>query len=171
MTGFEPGGQGFEALRGAYPRYYVMGREFDIGAATLRICLGGVLEDFPDLVMVMNHFGGGVSAIKDRVDLYWNLLGDMFYRDNKPLISKPWSYYFDKLYFNMAGRETGMAAVKCALTNISPRKLLFGSDWPWNFEDNPRDAKRYIEEIKKLSLPKEDIDAMLGGTAAALLGI
>jgi len=62
----------------------------------------------------------------------------------KRLISKPWREYFNKLYFNMAGREVEMAAVKCALTTINPRKL---------------------------DLPKEDIDAMLGGNAAKLLGI
>jgi predicted TIM-barrel fold metal-dependent hydrolase len=167
----EPDPTGYDALNSAYALYYVVGREFDICATALRLCLGGVLEAFPDMAFIVNHFGGGVSALKDRVDVYWDLLGDMFYRDSKPLRSRHWSYYVDKLYFNMAGREAGMASVKCALTNISPRKLLFGSDWPWNFEENPRDAKRYIEEIKKLDLPKGDIDAMLGDNAAALLGI
>ena len=79
--------------------------------------------------------------------------------------------YLDMLYFDMAGYEGGMNAVKCALTNISPKKLLFGSDWPWNFEDNPLDAKHYIEEIRKLPLSKEDIDAMLGNNAEKLLGV
>ena len=167
----EPDPIGYDALDSPYALYYVVGREFEMCATALRVCLGGVLADFPDLKMIMNHFGGGVSAIKDRVDLYWNLLGDMFYRDHKPLISKPWSHYFDKLYFSMAGREAGMNAVKCALTNISPKKLLFGSDWPWNFEDNPLDAKHYIEKIRKLPLTKEDIDAMLGDNAEKLLGL
>ena len=71
----------------------------------------------------------------------------------------------------MAGREVGMDAVKCALANIGPRKLLFGSDWPFNYDHDPQSVKRYIEEIKKLDLPKEDTEAMLGGNAARLLSI
>ena len=64
-----------------------------------------------------------------------------------------------------------MAAVKCALTNISPDKLMFGSDWPFNYDRNPEEAGRYIAEIRKLDLPESDIENMLGGNAARLLGI
>jgi predicted TIM-barrel fold metal-dependent hydrolase len=161
---------GFDALNSSYALYYVVAREMDMCATTFRLCLGGVLEEFPDLIFIMNHFGGGISAIKERMDIYETFLGEAFYQ-NKSLISKPWTEYFNKLYFNIAGREVGMDALKCALTNISPSKLLFGTDWPWNFEDDAQGAKRYIDEIKKLDLPQSDIDAMLGGNASRLLGI
>jgi len=157
-------------LDAPYALFYTMAREYDISAATLRICLGGVLEDFPNLVFIMNHFGGGVSAVMERLDLYMNLMGDSFYR-GKPLINKPWREYFNKLYFSMAGREIGMATVKCALTTINPKKLMFGTDWSPNFEDNPQGAMKYIQEIRKLPLSNEDIEGMLGGNAAKLVGI
>ena len=140
---------GFDALHAPYALYYVMAREFDICAATFRICLGGVLEDFPNLVFIMNHFGGGISAVKDRLDTYISYAGPDFpFYVDKPLISKPWTEYFNKLYFSMAGREVGVASVKASLTNISPKKLMFGTDWPPNFYDNPQGVKRYIEEIR-----------------------
>jgi predicted TIM-barrel fold metal-dependent hydrolase len=164
---------GMEAVHAGYALYYVMAREIDMCMATFRVCLGGILEDFPDLVMIMNHFGGGISANLERMDAYMNYVGPgcpSLYL-GKPMISKPWREYFDKLYFNMAGREVGMAAVKCALTNIRPDKLMFGSDWPFNYDRNPREAKRYIDEIRKLDLPEADIDNMLGGNSARLLGI
>ena len=164
---------GFDAVHAPYALYYVMAREFDMCVATLRVCLGGVLENFPELVMIMNHFGGGVSAVLERLDAYMGYVGPgcpSLYID-KTLISKPWREYFNKLYFNMAGREIGMDAVKSALTNISPDKLMFGSDWPFNYDYYPQSVKRYIEEIRKLDLAKDEIEAMLGGTAAKLLGI
>ncbi len=71
----------------------------------------------------------------------------------------------------MAGREGGMAAVKCALTTIKPRRLMFGSDWPFNYDHNPQKAKKFIKDLRKLDLPQADIDAMLGGTAARLFKI
>jgi len=124
-------------------------------------------------VFIINHFGGGISAVMERMDAYMGYVGPgcpSLY-SGEPLISKPWREYFDKLYFSMAGREVGMAAVKSALTNISPKKLMFGTDWPFNYEQKPGEAGRYIEEIRKLDLPREDIDAMLGGNAAGLLGL
>jgi 2,3-dihydroxybenzoate decarboxylase len=164
---------GYDALHADYALYYVMARETDMFAETLRVCLGGVLEDFPGLKLIMNHFGGGISAVMERLDAYLGYSGPgcpSFYRGQE-LIRKPWREYFNKLYFNMAGREGGMAAVKCALTNINPRKLMFGTDWPFNYDHNPEAARKYIENIRKLDLPQGDIEAMLGGTAKIILGL
>ncbi|MFC1947791.1 amidohydrolase family protein [Chloroflexota bacterium] len=164
---------GLDSLHASYALYYVMARELDMCSATLKVCLGGVLEDFPDMVMIMNHFGGGVSSVLERLDAYMGYVGPgcpSLYQ-GEPLISKPWREYFDKLYFNMAGREIGMAAVKSALTNISPQKLMFGTDWPFNYDRNPAGAAQYIDEIRKLDLTEKDIDDMLGGNAARLLSI
>jgi len=71
----------------------------------------------------------------------------------------------------MAGREQGMDTVKCALTNISPKKMMFGTDWPFNYENDPEGLKGYVSDIRKLDLPKEEIEGILGGNAAKLLGI
>ena len=162
---------GFDALNAPYALYYVMGRELDMCSAVLRVCLGGVLEDFPDLKLIMNHFGGGVSSMIERLDTYTSYVGHGWpgFYNGKPLISKPWRHYWDKLYFNMAGREIGLAAITCALTSISPKKLLFGTDWPFNFDYDPEGVKQYVKEIQKLNLSKIDIDGMLGGNGAKLL--
>jgi predicted TIM-barrel fold metal-dependent hydrolase len=71
----------------------------------------------------------------------------------------------------MAGYEGGMNAVKCALTTISPERMVFGTDYPYNFRDDPQGVKQYIENIRKLALPPKSIDGMLGLNAAELLGL
>jgi aminocarboxymuconate-semialdehyde decarboxylase len=165
---------GFDALHAPYALYYVIAREFDMAASVLRVCLGGVLEEFPDLKLIMNHLGGGISSIIERLDAYSSYADQPGWSDfyfGKRLTSKPWREYFNKLYFNMAGREVGMEAVKCALTNISPKKLMFATDWPWNFDYEPEKVKQYVAEIRKLDLAKDDIEGMLGGNIARLLGI
>jgi aminocarboxymuconate-semialdehyde decarboxylase len=168
-----PEPSGFEALHAPYALYYIMAREFDICAATLRICLGGVLEDFPDLIFIVDHFGGGICALKDRMDQYMGYVGQGFpnFYLGRKRIRKPWTDYFDRLYFNMAGRETGMASVKCALTHIRPKKLMFATDWPSNYEGNPLGVKKFFEEIRELGLTESEVDDMLGGNAARLLHI
>ena len=164
---------GYESVHADYALHYVMARELDMCSATFRVCLGGVLEDFPNLVMIMNHLGGGISAVLERMDAYMNYVGPgcpSLYRE-KPLITKPWRTYFDKLYFNIAGREAGMAAVKSALTNIKPDRLMFGTDWPYNFDHEPKEVRRFTDEIRKLDLSGSDIDGILGNNAARVLGI
>ena len=165
---------GFENLKADYALHYVAAREFHMAASVMRVCFGGVLEEFPALKLIMNHFGGGISSVIERFDLYANLADDPdgpgFYY-GKSLISRPFREYFDKLYFNMAGRGAGMATVKCALTNISPRKMLFATDWPLNYDYYPQVLRKHIEDIHKLDLSSDDIEAMLGGNAAQLYGL
>ncbi len=48
---------------------------------------------------------------------------------------------------------------------------MFATDWPPNFENKPLDCRDFIADIRALDLPGDDIDAMLGGTAVALLGL
>src|SRR4030042_2966012 len=60
--------KGFDALHAPYALYYIIAREFDMAASVLRVCLGGAPEEFPDLKLIMNHFGGGVSSIIERLD-------------------------------------------------------------------------------------------------------
>ena len=164
---------GFDACRAPYNLNMALVREFDLALATARLCLGGVLEDFPDLKFIIGHFGGGISAVKERLDRYVSFNGAAFWQ-GKPLIGEPYAdrfnEHFNSLYFNTAGRKIGIGSLKCALTNISPKRLLFATDYPPNFIDDPEGMKTYIAEIRKLELDRESIEAILGGNAMELLG-
>lgn len=166
--------EGFDACKAPYDLNRTLVREFDLALATTRICVGGVLEEFPDLKFIIAHFGGGISSIKERLDRYLIYWGAKFWSE-KPLISEPYAERFDehfkKLYFNMAGREIGIETLKCALTNISPQRLLFGTDYPPNFVDDPIGMKTYIKEIRQLDMDNELIEAMLGNNGGELLGL
>jgi len=165
---------GFDACNAPYDLNRTLVREFDLALATARICLGGVLEDFPDLKFIIAHFGGGISSIKERLDRYVAYMKEKFWT-GKPLISEPYAEcfnkHFGKLYFNMAGREIGMDTVKCALTNISPGRLVFGTDYPPNFINDPIGTRTYIEKIRQLDIDKESIEAMLSANIIKLISI
>ena len=165
---------GFDACNAPYDLNRTIVREFDLSLAACRICLGGVLEEFPDLKFIIGHFGGGISAIKERLDRYIGYWGAKFWND-KPLIREPYlerfNEHFGKLHFNMAGREIGLQSIQCALTNISPQRLLFGTDYPPNFVDDPQGMKAYIQAIRDLDLDKESIDGILANNGIKLLGL
>jgi predicted TIM-barrel fold metal-dependent hydrolase len=165
---------GFAACKAPYDLFRTIGREFDLALATFRLCAGGVMEDFPDLKVIVAHFGGGFSSIKERMDRYIRCQGADFW-NGKPLISKPYferyNEHFDRLYFNMAGREIGIQTTQCALTNISPGRLLFGTDYPPNFVNDGAGMKTYIHNIRQLKLDKQSIEGMLGDNAINLFGL
>ncbi|MCK5427939.1 MAG: amidohydrolase [Anaerolineales bacterium] len=183
--------QGYEALYSApYNLAVSLVREYDLAVTAVRLVLSGVLAEFPGLKFVISHMGGGISAVMERLIRYIRVWDDKFWAWDKkhwqgigkesPL-DKPYAEnfqkYFNKLYFDMAGYEGGMNAVKCALTTIKPERLLFGSDYYPNFTGSPDGAKdaadcgKYIEHIKALDLPEETIDDILAGNAKKLLSI
>src|SRR5439155_1592249 len=82
------------------------GREVDLTVATTRLIAGGVLDRFPDLKLVIAHFGGGIAVMKDRLLAKGYRFGTL---------KRPFADYFDMLYFDLAGFEGGLAALHCAL--------------------------------------------------------
>ncbi len=157
---------GYEHLKD-YDLPRVLGREVDLMVATTRLIAGGVLDRFPDLKIVMAHFGGGIAAVKDRLVAKGYRFGSL---------KKPFAGYYDMIYFDTAGFEGGATALHCALQGIRPDRLVFASDYPQDFTGVNTDTgkgmtelKNYIEAIRQLVLEETEKDKILGGTAARLL--
>jgi aminocarboxymuconate-semialdehyde decarboxylase len=145
----------------------VLGREVDLTVATTRLIAGGVLDRFPDLKLVIAHFGGGVAAVKDRLLAKGYRFGTL---------KRPFADYFDMLYFDLAGFEGGLTALHCALQGIRPERLLFASDYPQDFTGvntdtgrGMKELKAYIDAVRALALSDATKEAILGRTAAQLL--
>jgi predicted TIM-barrel fold metal-dependent hydrolase len=145
----------------------VLGREIDLTVATTRIIAGGVLDRFPNVKLIIAHFGGGISAIKDRLLAKGYRFGTL---------KRPFDEYFNMLYFDLAGFEGGLPALRCALLGIRPERLVFASDYPQDFAGVNTDTgkgmealREYIETVRRLEFKKEINEAILGGTAAGLL--
>jgi predicted TIM-barrel fold metal-dependent hydrolase len=145
----------------------VLGREVDLTVATTRLIAGGVLDRFPDLKLVIAHFGGGIAAVKDRLLAKGYRFGTL---------KRPFTDYFDMLYFDLAGFEGGLTALHCALQGIRPERLLFASDYPQDFTGvntdtgrGMKELKAYIDAVRALALSDATKEAILGRTAAQLL--
>jgi predicted TIM-barrel fold metal-dependent hydrolase len=157
--------KGYELLKD-YQLSVILTREFDLGVAVTRLIAGGILERYPELELVLSHFGGGLAGYKERI-------ARSSYRFKLP---KRFDEYFDCLYFDMAGFEGSAVALRCALEGIRAERMVFATDYPQNFNsDDPKIGKNvdgireYIQVIQNLPLAAEIKNNMLGGTAARLL--
>jgi predicted TIM-barrel fold metal-dependent hydrolase len=157
---------GFDILDAPYDLYRSIGRELDLIVATTRLILSGVLDDFPDLKFVISHKGGGIAALKERIE-YWFAAPGASGTQNR----KSFDESFKKIHFNLAGHHGGMNSVKCALTSIQPGRLIFGTDYPQEFSEDPMEIRSYIENIKKLEIDEEGKELMLAKNARRLLGV
>ncbi len=163
---------GFPALEAPSDMYRSLGREFELVTATTRFIMGGILEDFPELKIVIGHLGGGISAILERIDRGARLGA----QGSRMRLS--FHEYLSKLYFDMAGFEGGIKAVGCALAVLRPEQLVFATDYPQNFYGKPEKMKenaqkmgQYVQNVRGLSLPAKTKEGIFGETAARLLGL
>jgi aminocarboxymuconate-semialdehyde decarboxylase len=157
---------GYEHLQD-YDLPRVLGREVDLTVATTRLIAGGIFDRFPNLKVVIAHFGGGIAAVKER------LVGKGY---RFGTLKKPFGAYFDMIYFDMAGFEGGMTALNCALQGIRPERLLFATDYPQDFTGvntdtgkGMREIRNYITAIRELPLGERNKEQILGETATELL--
>ena len=157
---------GYELLQD-YDLPRVLGREVDLAVATTRLIAGGVLDRFPQLKLVIAHFGGGIVAVKDRLSAKGYRFGTL---------KRSFVDYFQMLYFDLAGFEGGLPALHCALQGIRPERLVFASDYPQDFTGVNTDTgkgmqelRSYIDAIRELPLEEEAKNGILGGTAQGLL--
>lgn len=141
------------------------GREFECMAAVVRLVDGGVLEKFPSLKVVVAHLGGGISAILARL---WGTAGRVG-EENRKAAEKSMKYFYE-IYFDTAGNRADIDALKFALTKISPKRIMFGTDYPQELRDL-REIKRNIQDIKSLDISDKDKQLILEGNAATLLRI
>ncbi|MDP6179077.1 MAG: amidohydrolase family protein, partial [Desulfatiglandales bacterium] len=129
---------GYEFIKD-YDLARILGRELDLALETTRIIAGGILDRFPNLKFVIGHFGGGISAIKDRLVAKGYRFGTL---------KRPFEEYFDMLYFDLSGFEGGLTALHCALLGIRPDRLVFATDYPQDFTGVGTNTGRGMKAIR-----------------------
>jgi len=60
--------------------------------------------------------------------------------------------------------------MKCALVEMKPKNIVFGTDYPQEIRDEDQ-IERFVKDIKKLPLSQKEIQGILGENGKKLLKI
>lgn len=145
----------------------ILGRELDLQAAVGRVIAGRVMEEFPSLKIVFSHFGGGIAATKERLQAKQGRFGTL---------KGTFDESFDRIFFDLSGFEGGPLALRAAIGGIRHDRLVFATDYPQDFTGATTqsgkgvpDIRKYIDLVRASGMPQDEVDSILGGTAAKLL--
>jgi len=142
----------------------IVGFEFDLILAQVKLIYGGVLEEFPTLKFIFSHLGGGIPFLKARIENGWGFA--KIVPDKKSRISKSPSYYLEKIYFEIVSFYK--PAIMCAIQCSGVDKILFGTDYPlYPLGDIPSS----INVINELDLCQSDKEKILSENAKRLFKI
>jgi predicted TIM-barrel fold metal-dependent hydrolase len=122
----------------------------------------GTLDRFPGLKIIAAHAGGYLPSYADRSD-HACLVGPAGCNPNIVLKKKPTEYlkqlYFDSLIFSPE-------ALRHLAAQVGAGQIVLGSDYPYPWQMKPVDHVLATEPLSDAEKA-----AILGGTAAKLLGI
>src|SRR5213594_3560831 len=147
-------------LRGSGGLENAIGNPLETTIALSHLIFEGTLDRFPGVKICAAHGGGYLPSYAARSDAICRTFPD---RCTKPLKKKPTEYlkqlYFDSLVFTPE-------ALRHLVAETGPGQIVMGTDYPFPW------TKTSVDHIRGTpGLSDDERVAMLGGTAAKLLGI
>jgi len=136
----------------------MIGFEMELCLATVRIVMGGILKDFPNLKFIIGHMGGAIPYLVERIENCFRA-----YPECKVNIQDSPKNYLKKIYLDTVSFHP--PALMCAYAFPGPRRLILGSDYPHVIGD----IERSVSSIQDLSISDAEKEWIFGENLRALL--
>ena len=147
----------------AMEKYWLMplvGFLMDTTLAAGKLVFSGIVERCPRISWVLTHMGGAVPYLAER----WDRGYEAFAECRANITEKP-SAYVKRFYYDTVNFDN--AAQRLAIEFAGIDRILAGSDYPHQIGSIPK----MLSSLRSLSLTDQDRAKILGGNAAALLGL
>ena len=138
----------------------VEGFLFETSIAVSRLLYGGVLQEFPQLTLVLAHMGGTLPFLAERMDR-----GFEVYPECRQKIAEPPSLALRQMYMDTF--PYSHKAIEFAIEFAGADKVLMGSDYPHQIGDLPGG----VATIRELAISEADKALVLGENAQRLLAL
>jgi predicted TIM-barrel fold metal-dependent hydrolase len=137
----------------------MLGWEFSLMTATVRVINSGLLDELPNLKIQFSHFSGGIGRYLGRIRGFqqrdkWGTAALNRHGRRPP---KPFDYYLDqRLYYDIAGwagpdhaAEWGADWVRFGIEELAFSQLVFATDYPQAVRD-PSEVAAYTDAVRGL---------------------
>jgi len=152
-------------------------RPFDTTLAAVRI-MCGVFPEFPKLKFVLPHLGGTSVFLRGRIAMVFEPVGWQDPSKQKGLsrvaseqraagLDEIFSELWGKFYFDTAGTGAWRLAVQWTAEEVTPARMLFGSDYPLEAQSGET-VRELVEMVAGLRLRRDELQAIAGRNAEQL---
>lgn len=138
----------------------LLGFPFEMTLAAARLILGGTLDRFPNLTLIMGQLAGALPMLAERIGRGLEIYPELAGRLEQPL-----DHYLRRLYYD----TVPYGAIGTPLTHkiAGAERILLASDHPHQIGS----LDHCMDIINAMDVPEEEKTLMLGGNAARLFGI
>ena len=143
-----------------YEIWWAFGWSYETAAAMARLVFSKIIDKYPNLKIIVHHFGGIVPMLEGRIGPGWDQLGARTSDEDygavlKSLNKRPLDYFRHDFYADTA-TFTGNAAMVAGLDFYEIDKILFASDCPFDPEKGTMYIRETIRILDELGLSKSD---------------
>jgi aminocarboxymuconate-semialdehyde decarboxylase len=147
----------------AMTEYWLMpliGFPFDTTLAAAKLVFSGVVERFAGIRWVLAHLGGAIPYLAERLDR-----GYYAFEQCRKNIARPPGTFLREFYYDSVNFD--VRALQLAIEFTGADHILAGSDYPHQIGS----LERMLASFQELAAPPAELEAILGGNAARLLGL
>jgi len=135
--------------------WQVFGWPYESTAAMAHIALSGILDEYPNLRIIVHHTGAMVSFFAGRIAAMYRMFDPLLTdeRGGKPM-QKPVLEYF-RMFYGDTSTFTA-ASIECACDFFGADHILFGTDAPFDAEGGRASIRESTRAIEKARLSAGD---------------
>ncbi len=123
-----------------------IGWYYETGVQLLRLILGGVFDRFPDLQVIVGHWGEVVLFYLDKLDA--------FAQETK--LARPFSDYFRRNVYVTPSGLLSQRSLRWAIELVGVERIMFSTDYPF-VPVAPGGCRRFLEESSLSPADREKI--------------
>jgi predicted TIM-barrel fold metal-dependent hydrolase len=158
--------------RSQYEIWWTFGWPYESSVAQARLVFSKMLDQLPNLKIIIHHAGGMTPFFEGRVGFGWDQLGARTsFTDYKPLLKelkkRPLDYF--KQFYADTATFGSASAVRCALDFYGADHMVFASDAPFDPEKGPLYIRETVRILDALEVSDEDRHKIYHGNAERLL--
>jgi aminocarboxymuconate-semialdehyde decarboxylase len=139
-----------------FQRHYLfnlVGNPVETTLAAADMVISGVLDDHPNLKVVLAHGGGAATTLRGRLQH-----AQTFKPPGRDVLRALRRFFYDTVVFDPG-------VLRALVDFAGAERVLLGSDYPFDMGD-----ERPAEVVRALGLPPDEERGILGGNALRLLG-
>lgn len=158
-----------------YEIWWTLGWSYETAAAMSRLVFSKTLDKYPNLKIIVHHFGGIVPMLEGRIGPGWDQLGARTSDEDlselrKSLHKRPIDYFKQNFYADTAVFGARAATV-CGLDFYPLNQVIFASDCPFDPEKGPGYIRETMKILDTLPLSKADREKIYYKNFEALTGV
>lgn len=150
---------------GGWKNMLVLGWPFDTTQAAWRLVLSGTIDRFPQLKIVLHHYGAMLPFFSRRIEQNIRISLKHRLKEDKDI-----KEYWNNFYGDTA-LDGAVASYPVGYAFFGPDRTVYGTDYPFGMDDGEDFYRENMAGVRAMKIPEAEMQKILGGNAKRLLKI